>query len=353
LVNPAERLAKAEQLLEARDLSKARTAFNLAQSAGANHDRCAAGRWILSMLEGDFEAAWQESDAIQLRGAPDPHRFWNGEDLSGTTTIVRSLHGFGDTVQMLRYAPLLKEKTSRLIIEVAPRFVELARTFDGVDEVITWGDNAPAEDPAWDVQIETMELPYVFRTTIAALPIFTNYMHLPPETIQHAGTAMRSSQMPYTRPKVGLVWASGDWNPQRSIPFILLGSLLTNSIAEFWNIQGGVAAHDGAGTKMRDAIAVCGDGLLNLAATISNLDLIITVDTLAAHIAGALGKPAWVMLQHAADWRWLTGRTDSPWYPSLRLFRQPEPGDWTAVIKDVENAFACYEQSCANKQESK
>ncbi len=93
---------------------------------------------------------------------------------------------------------------------------------------------------------------------------------------------------------------------------------------------------------MRDATAICGDGLLTLAATIANLDLVITVDTLAAHLAGALGKPAWVMLQHAADWRWMTARDDSPWYPSLRLFRQQRPGDWKSVVEAVRDALEAF-----------
>ncbi len=292
------------------------------------------------MLQGHFEAAWKESDAIRLRGAPDPHRLWNGEGLRDARVIVRSLHGFGDAVQMLRYAPLLREQASQVAFEAPPRFVELAYLFDGVDDVITWGDGAPPQAPLWDVQIEVMELPYLFRTAITDLPFSTPYMRLPHEAVQHAASAMRRCCDLSKRCRIGMIWAGGDWNPQRSIPFELLEPLLKNDRIEFWNIQGGAAAQDAKGARMRDATAECGDGLLRLAATMANLDLVLTVDTFAAHLAGALGIPAWVMLQHAADWRWMTERSDSPWYPTLRLFRQRQPQNWTGVVEDVRNALA-------------
>jgi ADP-heptose:LPS heptosyltransferase len=108
---------------------------------------------------------------------------------------------------------------------------------------------------------------------------------------------------------------------------------------EFWNLQGGSAAEEANGLPIRDATDEYGDGLLPLTSVIAQLDLVITVDTLAAHLAGALGTPAWVMLQYAADWRWMTGRSDSPWYPSLRLFRQSQPGDWRRVVEDILTAL--------------
>ena len=342
MVDPATTLLQAERLFEDRQLSLARTAYNKAESAGANDDRCSAGRWMISMLEGNFDAAWQESDAIRLRGTPDPHRFWNGEDIRGASMIVRSLHGFGDAVQMLRYAPMLRKEGSRVVFEVPPRFVQLAQLFHGVDEVITWGAEAPVAAPRWDIQVEVMELPYLFRTTITDLPLFTDYIDVPQGAVQHAKEVMRRTGTAFRRPRVGLVWAGGDWNPQRSIPFALLTPLLRNKAAEFWNLQGGAAAQEALGGVMRDATAECGDGLLSLAATIANLDLVITVDTLAAHLAGALNKPAWVMLEHAADWRWMTGRSDSPWYPSLRLFRQQKPQDWIGLVNDVEDALSMF-----------
>lgn len=298
---------------------------------------------MTAMLSGDLATAWLESDAIRTRGTPDPHRFWNGEDLHDARVIVRCLHGLGDTVQMLRYAPLLQEIASSVVFEVPPRFVPLARFFHGVDKVVTWGDDAPLQSPAWDVQVEIMELPFLFRTTESALPIAQLYIDLPTPIIAKVSTAMQSHGLP----RIGLVWAGGEWNRARSIPLASFAPLLREEernhrgealhcTREFWNLQGGPASADAAGYPLRDANAACGDGLVALAATIANLDLIITVDTLAAHLAGALGKSVWLMLHDESDWRWMTAREDTPWYPTMRLFRQPTPGDWPAVIDTIQ-----------------
>jgi hypothetical protein len=335
-LSPTSLLQEADRWLQERDLSGALAGFDAAEQEGADADRCSAGRWMASMLVGDYEAAWRESDAIRRRGRPDPHRFWNGERLDGKRVMVRCLHGFGDALQMLAYAPRLRERAARVIVEVNPRMVPLARCLEGIDEVITWGEDAPLTPPDWDVQIEVMELPYLFRTVLDDLPIRTGRLHLPDALLHQAAAAMGPAN---GKMRVGVVWEAGEWNRERSIPLRLLTPLLTQEKLEIWSLQGGAAAYESAGTGMVDARAICGDGLIALAATIANLDLVITVDTLAAHLAGALGKPAWVMLQHAADWRWMHGREDSPWYPSLRLLRPGRPGDWQGVVDEVSGAL--------------
>ena len=337
-VEAAEVLEQAERLLQDRDLAAASAAFDQAEGLGACADRCCGGRWAAAMCRGQFQAAWRESDAIRRRGRPDPHRFWNGEDFRGARVIVRSLHGFGDAVQMLRYAPRLRDVAASVVYEVPPRFVDMARMFCGVDSIVTWGDDAPGEPPAWDVQMEVMELPFIFRTSLCDLPLATHYLRLPAKLVDQAARAMGRQ----SKPRIGLVWAGGEWNPRRSIPFNELAPVLQNDSLEFWNLQGGIAAGDANGTTIHNATAICGDGLVALAAAIANLDLVITVDTLAAHLAGALGKPAWVMLEHAADWRWMIARNDSPWYPTLRLFRQPHPGDWKGVVATVMEALETF-----------
>ena len=306
-------------------------AFDRAESMGASADRCSGGRWMASALQGDFDGAWKESDSLRHRDAPDPHRFWNGEDIRGKRLIVRSLHGLGDAVQMLRYAPLLGQLAASVVYEVAPQLLPLAPFFRGVLKVCSWGLEASIDPPEWDIQVEVMELPYLFRTTLKELPVATGYLEVPTEFVQRAGFCMGGCD----KPRIGLVWSGGDWNASRSIPFDLLRSVLSQSSFEFWNLQNGPVMLEANGTGIRSATTLCGDGILALAATMVHLDLIITVDTLAAHLAGALGKPAWVILQHAADWRWMTKRTDSPWYPTLRLFRQPRPGDWMSVVESL------------------
>ena len=334
--DPEAAIRHAQELLQLRDLEAALKDFAEAQALGADRDQCCSGRWTAFMLLGDFSSAWAESDAIQHRRAADPHRFWQGENLRGRRVILRCLHGLGDAVQFFRYVPAIRSLASSLIIEVPPPLLELAPCFAGVEEVIPWGAGAPAAPPHWDVQVEINELPYLFRTTAEELPFATNYLHLPggslkPMALQSSGSASL---------RVGMVWASGDWNPSRSVPFDLLQPILNRHDCEFWNLQGGndrerwsqlpIAPH-------RHSAEASANSLPGLAATIAQLDLVITSDTLAAHLAGALGVPAWVMLERAADWRWQHARNDSPWYPTLRLFRQSRDGDWSSVITNIAN----------------
>jgi hypothetical protein len=327
-------LHEAECLLDARVLDGCARLFDQAERLGANIERCSAGRWMVWMLLGQFERAWEEGDAIRGRGAYDPHRFWNGDDTRGKQVILRCLHGFGDAVQMLRFAPTLRERCDALIVEVPPRMVDVAPWFEGVGTVITWGALAPAAAPAWDVQMEIMELPYAFRVTATQLPVRRKYLHVPREVQRRIAERMGPRRLP----RVGMVWAAGEWNPSRTIPWKLVRKLLGVDGCEFWNLQGGAQHSDwrvlSEGTTARDA-SECGEGIATLAGVIEQLDLVITVDTLAAHLAGALGKPAWVLLPYAADWRWMVARADSPWYPSLKLCRQPVAGNWDGLLDQV------------------
>ena len=330
-LSAADRLVeKAEALLADEKLTAALKLLDEAERAGGEPDRCAGNRWMAHMLGGDLLAAWQESDAIRRRGSPDPHRFWMGEELRGKRVILRSLHGFGDAVQMFRFLPRLQSLVSHLVVEVPPRLLELAPCFDGMGEVITWGEQAPAESPAWDVQVEVMELPYLLRVSTDELLPRQGYLRLPAKIRAGVSTILGKKR----EPRVGVVWTAGHWNPSRSIPAAIMSTLAAISGVEFWSLE-----HHVNGTvpvvpskTWRDA-GECGDGILPLAATIEQMDLVITVDTLAAHLAGVLGVPCWLLLQHRADWRWMSERTDSPWYPSLQIYRQPRPGDWAGLLQ--------------------
>src|SRR5437868_1139276 len=341
---PEEALSVAQRLLESRKLTHAVSALDYAELLGAPSDQCSSGRWLAAMLRGDFAAAWRESDAIRSRGAHDPNRFWQGEDIREKRVILRCLHGFGDAVQFLRYAPMLRAMAAGLIVEVPLAMLEIASRFDGVDEVITWGERASTIAPDWDVQIEVVELPYIFRTQQEDLPLATNYLHVPPHVLHDV--APHPSALDSFR--VGLVWSCGEWNPARSVPIELLRPLTHMPGCEFWNLQGGAPRELwnslGPNTMLHDAKS-SSDTILRLAGLIAQLDLIITPDTLAAHLAGALGVPAWVMLEHASDWRWMHTRSDSPWYPSLRLFRQPTAGDWLGCVRQMQSFLALLTRS--------
>ena len=334
LETPEQLIAEAEAALGREELEIALRLCDAAEQAGVEPDRCAGNRWFAYMLLGELQAAWRESDAIRRRGAPDPHRFWQGEELRGKRMMLRSLHGFGDAVQMFRFLPRLQALASHLVVEVPPRLVELAPYFAGMGEVITWGEQAPPEPPAWDVQMEVMELPYALRVGSADLQPRTGYLHLP-ETVRGRVAKVIG---PERRVRVGVVWTAGHWNPSRSIPVELVAGLGEVSEVEFWNLQGRHGQEGLPGPLWRDVEEV-GDGILPLAALVERMDLLITVDTLAAHLAGALGRPCWLLLQERADWRWMCGRADSPWYPTLRLMRQPRAGDWACLLAQVLQAL--------------
>lgn len=326
-------LDRAEAMLALRELSAAKKAFDRAERLGASPDRCCGGRWQIAMLQGHFQAAWRQSDALRARNAVDPHRLWDGQDIQGKRLILRCLHGLGDAVQMLRFAPILQDRAAHLVIEVPPALLSLASCCAGVSDPITWGDLAPCCEPTWDVQIELMELPYLLRTRRQDLPFAERYVHLPAEIVQEAALVINAQP----RMNIGFVWSAGEWNASRSLPFKCLEPLLTLQGCTCWNLQGGSAAKEAMGSSMHNPFDQLSPGLLGLASAISQLDLIISVDTLAAHLAGALGKAVFLLLQHHADWRWMSEGSRSPWYPSMLLFRQPTAGDWDAVVLAVRN----------------
>ena len=321
-------LQKAETLLTARQLTEAISYFDHAEHLGADPDHCAGRRWTCHMLAGNYELAWQQSDAIRARGGADEHRVWDGTPLAGKRIMVRSVHGLGDAIQMLRYAPRIQREVSRLTIQLAPALVELARSSTAIDEVLPWEEERP-----YDVQLEITELPYIFRSTPATLPATIPYLHPSAARIKEAHSILGAKN----NPRIGVVWSSSPWDTTRSIPFHLLHPLLeARDDIDFWCMQAAVPEWDDYSHKRAWPLRRAGDlSIATFAACMAEIDLIITTDTFAAHIAGALGKPAWLMLKQHADWRWMIDRTDSPWYPTLRLFRQPAQGNWQAVIAEL------------------
>ena len=331
----------AECALAANELSTSIALFDRAEPLIGDRDRCAGGRWLAHILQGDFELAWREHDAIQERKKLDPKCFVRDERLQRKRLIVRSLHGYGDAVQMLRFVPQLRQQVAELTIEVPPRLLEVAACFNGVDRIITPNDMATHDHRAWDVELEMLELPYALRVTTANLQPAQGYLQLPLKVRARVCDTIGARRLP----RVGLVWSAGDWDSSRSIQFETMLPLLHVKGVEFWSLQGEpehsawLAQHRGA--YCRD-VYESGDGIAALAATIEQMDLVISVDTLAAHLAGALGVRCWLLLQSIADWRWMTTGSRSPWYPSLRLWRQQARDDWAQLIHDVCQALEAW-----------
>jgi hypothetical protein len=285
------------------------------------------------MRRGEFEAAWEIGDAaLRARaGVPCWHLprhlqyVWDGTPLGGKRVLVRCYHGLGDTIQFIRYAPLVKAVASEVIVWAQPALLPLLRGVRGVDRLVPLHDGVP--DVEYDVDVEIMELPHVFRTTLRTLPAEIPYLHVEPAPLPRDG-----------RLAVGVVWASGDWDGQRrSVPFPLLAPLARVPGVALHVLQRGPALADwreGFGTVTGS------DSALEAARVVRALDLVISVDTMPVHLAGALGLPVWVLVHSDADWRWMRGRDDSPWYPTARIFRQQRPGEWELVIARVAAELA-------------
>jgi hypothetical protein len=302
-----------------RRIPEAIFAYDRAEKSGHDPDQCAGGRWMCWMLLGRFDRAWEESDAIARRGRPDPHRFWDGAPFTGKRVILRCLHGLGDAIQFIRYAPLVRSQAAQLVVETHPEMVDLLRGVAAVDDVISWRD----PPPKWDQQIEIMELPRALGAAVDTIPSRVPYIAIDPNRSRAIGNSGAR--------KVGLLWSSSTWDPARSIPAGELAPILQVPECSFYNLQHG---SESARIEMHPTAAQSGD-IAATAADICQLDLVVTVDTMVAHLAGALGKPVWTLLPYRADWRWMIDRADSPWYPTMRLFRQSSPGDWSTVIAEV------------------
>ncbi len=300
--------------------------LNRVEELGYSLDQCDAWRWNCWMLLGRFEEAWRVSGRIIQRGCFDPNRLWDGQPFANKRVIIRCLHGFGDAIQFLRYARLMRRSAATITAQTHPQLVGLLRGIPFLDRVITWG-----EVSEWDQQIEVMELPRAFRTTIDTVPARVPYLFADRQNRLRSVAAMDRS----ANPRVGLLWEGGDWNPARNVPLREFLQVLAVPGVEFYSFQRG-GGRDELISLDRDGRIhdLSGDSpdVSIFAADLTNMDLLITVDTMAAHLAGALGKPVWVLLPYQADWRWMLDRCDSPWYPTMRLFRQTAPGDWRRPI---------------------
>jgi hypothetical protein len=277
------------------------------------------------MLLGRFEDAWLESDRINARGKPDPNRLWDGGSFSGNRVMIRCLHGFGDAIQFIRYAALVRREASRVLVQTHPEMVSLFGEMQFADNVVSWdGDSRD-----WDQQIEVMELARAYRTTVATIPSPAPYLRANP-----ARSRIRRGPVP----RIGITWAASEWDTNRSLPLTHFLPIFDLNGVEFCSFQRGPRRSELLAMQAAYPIAdVSGESkeIADTAADLMNMDLVITVDTMLAHLAGALGKAVWVLLPFQADWRWMLLRPDSPWYPTMKLFRQPASGDWQTPVRQI------------------
>ena len=289
--------------------------------------------WTRCVRGGDFAGAWQISDAI-LRARAGRTCFhlprhqqwvWKGDPLEGKRVLIRCYHGLGDTVQFVRYAPLVRALAKEVTLWAQPALVELLRGAAGVDRVLPLHDGGEV-GADYDADLEIMELPHLFRSTLATIPAEVPYLRVPPGGDTLPPVARAGCH-------VGVVWRAGDWDAARSVPAALLAASLADVPGVTLHaLQRGPALAEWR-AEFGPASGV--DDVLGTARRMNALDLIVSVDSFPAHLAGALGRPVWTLLHTNPDWRWLDRRDDSPWYPTMRLFRQERPGEWAPVLARV------------------
>jgi tetratricopeptide (TPR) repeat protein len=293
-------------------------------------------RSFVLLLLGDYAAGWKDYEwrwRIPALNAP-ARRFaqpiWDGGELPAGTILLHAEQGLGDTLQFVRYAPLVAQRCAQVVLECQPELKDLLQRVSGVQRVLAKGEALPA----FAAHAPLMSLPGIFGTTLDTVPWSGAYVH--------ADAARIASWREFTplddgRLRVGLVWAGRpqQWDDRkRSIELQLLAPLAQENVS-FYSLQKGEAAAQAAAPPPGMRLIDLSPRILDFsdtAALTSLLDLVITIDTSVAHLGGAMGLPTWVLTAHAPDWRYHLGRDDQPWYPTMRLFRQERDGDWSGAI---------------------
>jgi Tfp pilus assembly protein PilF len=289
----------------------------------------------LQLLQGDFENGLRNyewrwgSTTIRAARRDFAQPVWRGEQLRGARILLHAEQGFGDSLQFLRYLPQVRAAGGRVVLELQEPLCRLAAQLPGIEELVPAGHRLPD----FDRHCPLMSLPLACQTKLATIPAETSYLTVPEEELRKAA----SFHWPKNGLRIGLVWAGSPTHRRdrhRSMPLPLIDTILRMNGVHYFSLQVGEASRQIEASPRVAPLPLDGD-FATTAAYIAQLDLVITVDTAVAHLAGALGKPVWVMLPYVPDWRWLLDREDSPWYPTVRLFRQPSADDWISVLTQV------------------
>jgi tetratricopeptide (TPR) repeat protein len=325
------------------ELGQADRAIAACREAIVNQPANSEAHWNLALpllRLGQYEEGWREfewrflAQRRRLRPMPNDLPRWNGEPLNGKTLLVCWEQGFGDSIHFARYLPMLAGHGARILLQVQAPLRRLFEGLAGVAEFVELDATAVAAD----YQVAMMSLPHRFGTTLDTIPNAVPYLRAP----QGAASLLPPAT---GRRRIGLAWSGSPAqsnNRFRSVPFAALAPLLAMPEIDWVNLQVGSTAAERAmvpdAARMLDPTPRLGD-FADTAALMQELDLVITIDTSVAHLAGALARPVWLMLSHTCCWRYLLDRSDSPWYPTARLFRQPSPGDWGSVVSTIRAAL--------------
>ncbi len=325
-------VALAEQGRVVQSLAMHAAAVSLAPEDAevrANHALALLAAGDLARGFAEHEWRWQVPSMLP-HGVPGP--CWQGEDPAGRTILVHDEGGFGDTLQFVRYVPLLAARGARVLLRVQPPLVRLLRRMPGPVAVLGRGEAVPE----YHMQCPMLSLPHGFGTALQTVPAQVPYL-----PVDAAKAAMWRARLAGEGLRVGLVWGGASrpgmavahaMDSRRSLPVAALATLAGITGVRFVSLQ--KDQDPPPGLDMANPMPDCAD-FDDTAAVVAGLDLVIAVDTSMAHLAGALGRPVWLLSRYDMCWRWLHGRRDSPWYPGLRLYRQPAPGEWGPVLREV------------------
>jgi tetratricopeptide (TPR) repeat protein len=288
---------------------------------------------LLQLLLGDYANGWRNYEVrwkvYSPRAFNEP--LWLGAPLNGAGIVLYAEQGLGDSLQFLRYAPMVAEAGGRVILDLPANLRRLAAQTPGISALVATGEPLPP----FVCRTPLMSLPLAFGTTLETIPARVPYLFAPKDALQAAAAL----NWPTKGLRVGVAWTGNPSHPKnraRSVPLDLLTTLFDLEGVHFFSLQIGAPEAELKARKTRaiDLEPFTKD-MADTAAQMMQMDLILSIDTSMAHLAGALGRPLWVMLNKAPDWRWLLEREDCPWYPTARLIRQPRQGDWPAVIERV------------------
>ena len=321
-------------------LAEARAAYDRALALDPALADARFNRSLVLLAQGDYREGFREYEwRWPATGYPRPQfngPEWAGGPLEGKTVFLYAEQGFGDAIQFVRYAAMLEERGARVLLR---SHLELRRVFERVRGVT--GIVAPQDVPPFDFHCSLLSLAGLFGTTIDTVPAQVPYIRADAALAAQWRERLRG-EAPALR--VGLVWTSQSLMPDaagKSAALAALAPLRNVPGVRYYSLQLGAAAREAAAgpVPMKDLTGAITD-FDDTAALLDSLDLIVSVDTAVAHLAGAMAKPVWTMLRHAPDWRWYPDERQSRWYPTMRLYRQRRPGDWLAVAEEVARDLA-------------
>ena len=330
-------------LTEMKRIADAIVSYERALKLAPDYAQADYNRALCLMQLGRLEEGYQGYEArrrLSIEPALYPQPFWSNEDISGKTLLVRGEQGLGDIIQFSRYVPLLQDKGVKVLLMVQPHMVRLLKSLQPAPQIIAWTD-VPM---AFDHHIALESLPGLFKTRLDTIPASIPYLAAEP-----ALAAKWKEKLGVGGFKIGIAWRSSAhgaaigktfspllFEALAKIPGVRLISLQKEEEnAELENLPAGMAVE-----RLGPEFDSGPDAFADSAAVMASLDLVISSDTALAHLAGALGRPVWVALKYVPDWRWMLDRADTPWYPTMRLFRQPAAGDWAPVFAEMAAALS-------------